>query len=340
MLQDIVIKSNILPDFMIRYAIRVLLKGTLRKQESITKEKTYSIDNYLNILSKSQIAIDTDEANEQHYEVPISFFTKVLGPYLKYSCGLWGSTNDKLESSEKNMLELYIQRAQISNGQRILDMGCGWGSLSLFLAKRFPDCSIVCISNSKTQKEYIDKEINKFELTNLECITQDINKFKTEKKFDRIISIEMFEHIRNYVEIFSRIENMLSEKGLLFIHIFAHRKYAYYFDKYSESSWMARTFFSGGTMPSENLLPKAATNFELKNHWIVSGLHYQKTLEAWLKEMDNQKEIITNIFKATYGYEYKKMFIYWRIFFMACAETFGYNNGNEWRINHYLFQKK
>lgn len=341
MFQDRILQTNILPDAVIRIAVRTLLRGTLKQQKEIAEKYSDNyINHFLDSLVDEKLAIETDKANEQHYEVPSLFYQKVLGKHLKYSSGLWANEKDTLDSSEKNMLDLYVHRAQIEDGQEILDMGCGWGSLSLYLAERFPKSNVTGISNSATQREFIEKECEKRGLNNLTIRTVDVNDFTSDTLFDRIVSVEMFEHVRNYTSLFKKLKQLLKDDGMMFIHVFAHFKYAYLFDSSSKKSWMSRTFFSGGTMPSENLLPSAAKDFTMDQHWIVSGVHYQKTLEAWLKKMDQQKESIIPIFKETYGDDYKKMWIYWRVFFMSCAETFGFDKGNQWRVSHYLFKKK
>ncbi|MFA8300717.1 MAG: cyclopropane-fatty-acyl-phospholipid synthase family protein [Hyphomicrobiales bacterium] len=341
MIEDTLLKTNIIPDILIRKVIHHMMNNKLKQQERLIKKhgKDYK-KSFFDSLCDHPIAIKTDEANDQHYELPTEFFQLILGSRLKYSSGYWKDESITLDQSEVDMMKLYIERSQITDGHKILDLGCGWGSLSIYLAETFPNCNITSVSNSSSQKEYIDNYCKKHHLTNVNVITCDVNKLQLDEQFDRIVSVEMFEHIRNYKKLFSNLHKVLNEDGKIFVHIFSHKNYAYLF-KENSKSWMEKTFFSGGTMPSEDLLPYFAeqNSFTTKSHWTVSGLHYQKTLEAWLNKMDKQIGTITPILKATYGSEYKTWKTYWRVFFMACSECFGFNNGNEWRVSHYLFEK-
>ena len=339
---DKILTRNLLPDFVIRFGIRKLLAQRLKDEmKSNSEEQQESFMNLVNQLKESPIAVNTPEANEQHYEVPTEFFKAVLGKNLKYSSGYWKSENAGLDQSETDMLELTCKRAGIKNNEEILELGCGWGSLTLFMAAKYPGSRITAVSNSKTQKEYIDSEAIKRGLNNVTVITADINHFQIDKKFDRIVSVEMFEHMRNYSALFSKVHSLLKPDGELFIHIFTHHKYAYLFEVKDETDWMAKYFFTGGIMPSDHLLFYFTEGFKTINHWIVDGHHYEKTSNAWLANMDRNKEMILNLFSKTYGEENKiKWWVYWRVFFMSCAELWGYKNGQEWFVSHYLFKKR
>jgi cyclopropane-fatty-acyl-phospholipid synthase len=331
-----IVDKGIIPDSLIRIKIRSLLKQRLKEEN-----KNFDINKLVDELKNSPIAISTESANEQHYELPAPFFQKVLGRYLKYSCGYWDNSIKTLNESEKAMLEKTIERAELRDGQDILELGCGWGSLSLYMASKFSNSQITVVSNSHSQREFICKEAMKRGLTNLSVITADMNDFTTNEKFDRVISVEMFEHMRNYEELLRRINGFLTPTGKLFVHIFSHTKLAYKFEIKDASDWMSKYFFTGGIMPSENLFDHFQEHLNIEKRWHMNGQHYQKTAEAWLKNMDLQKDEILKIFENTYGLnESRRWWVYWRIFFMACAELWGFNKGNEWSISHYLFSKR
>jgi len=335
------LENQILPDFLIRFGIRRLLRQRLRGEcEANTELQQKRLMNFIAEMKQSPIAVNTIDANAQHYEVPTEFFQFVLGRQLKYSSGFWRDGVNDLDRAEVDMLELTCERAELRDGQKILELGCGWGSLALFMAQRFPKSTITAISNSRTQKQYIDSEAEKRGVTNLTVSTADMNTFTTAKKFDRIVSVEMFEHMRNVELLLAKISSFLSDNGKLFIHIFTHREYTYLFEAKDETDWMSKYFFTGGMMPSDHLLFYFNDNVKISNHWHVSGIHYQKTAEAWLRNMDRHKEKILPLFEQTYGKdEAEKWRVYWRIFFMACAELWGYKHGSEWMVSHYLFVK-
>lgn len=338
---DKILENNIVPDKLIRFGIRRLLKQRLSDENKGSDEKNQeTLMELIGILKDSPIAVNTQDANEQHYEVPTEFYKNALGKNLKYSCAYWDESTADLNEAENRMLELTTERASIQNGESVLELGCGWGSLTLFMAKKYPDCKITAVSNSSTQKLYIDDQAKQRGLNNITVITKDINNFETVEKFDRIVSVEMFEHMRNYEKLFSKVYSMLKPGGEIFIHIFTHKQYAYLFEVKDDTDWMSKYFFTGGIMPNDQLFFYFTKNFEVLNHWIVNGTHYQKTAEEWLNNMDNSKDIIYPLFEQTYGKtNAKKWFVYWRVFFMACAELWGYNNGNEWHVSHYLFRK-
>ncbi|HOZ87777.1 MAG TPA: class I SAM-dependent methyltransferase, partial [Bacteroidia bacterium] len=299
------------------------------------------LKNLIEELKASPIAVNTSEANEQHYEVPTQFYRYCLGPHLKYSSGYWKENVTDLSQSEKDMLELTCERAELTNGQTVLELGCGWGSLSLFMAAKYPDSNFTGVSNSHTQKIYIDEQARLNGIHNLTIITADINSFTTDSTFDRVVSVEMFEHLRNYKLLFKKITTFLKTNGKMFVHVFTHKIYAYKFEVKDESDWMSRYFFTGGIMPSNDLFSYFDDELTIVNQWAVNGLHYSKTSEAWLKNMDKHKAEILPIFGKTYGNDQAlKWWVYWRIFFMACAELWGYNKGTEWMVCHYLFVKK
>jgi len=337
---DELLARNWIPDSLIRKNIRKRLQNKLKYEESAYKKLHSQKDKKLiEELLDSPIAINTQDANKQHYEIPAAFFQLVLGDWLKYSCGYW-EDGSNLQESEIKMLDLYLSRARIREAQEILDLGCGWGSFSLYAASHFPNKKFTAVSNSNSQKKFIIEKAKSLNIKNLKVITADINTFHPTEKYDRVISIEMFEHMRNYQELFNRIHQWLRSDGILFVHIFTHRKYTYKFDVVDDNDWMAKYFFTGGMMPGENFLFHFSKAFQTKNKWEINGQHYSKTLEAWLKKMDDKIDVIKPIFKKCYGKEYRKFIAYWRIFFMACSETFAMKEGSEWQVHHYLFTKK
>ena len=286
------------------------------------------------------MAIATDQANEQHYELPTDFFRKVLGPHMKYSSGYWDTGSTDLQTSEARMLKLSCERAELENGHRILELGCGWGSLTLWMAKEYPDAQITAISNSKTQKIYIDSQAAERGLTNIEVKTVNMISYEGEGEsiFDRVVSVEMFEHMKNYDKLLSRISSWLKPEGKLFVHIFTHREYAYHYEAKDESDWMARYFFTGGQMPSDDLLLYFQDKLSIEDHWQISGEHYQKTSEAWLTRMDESSDELKPLIAETYGEaDAKQWWVWWRCFFMACAELWGFQEGQEWIVSHYRF---
>jgi cyclopropane-fatty-acyl-phospholipid synthase len=336
------LEKNLVPDLLIRWEIRSNC-GKRIKDETVNDlelqhEKFMA---FVQRLKQKPIAENTEAANLQHYEVPTRFFQLVLGKHLKYSCGYWKDGVTDLAQSEKDMLELTCNRAGIKNCQHILECGCGWGSLSLFMAEKFPDSKITAVSNSKTQKQFIDDQAQNRGIRNLQVITADMNTFHTEQRFDRIVSVEMFEHMRNYQHLMDKLSGFLHDTGKLFVHIFTHRELSYLYEAKDDSDWMSRYFFTGGVMPSDHLLMYFADHFKIENHWRVNGQHYSKTSEAWLRNMDKNQEEILRLFQQTYGKdEALKWWVYWRIFFMACSELWNYNGGNEWFVSHYLFEKR
>jgi len=342
-----------LSDEEFRSFIRQMFEMWLRKlnMDGDVELKMQNKFKFIQKLKHQPIAIQTHEANQQHYEVPTSFFLTVLGPRLKYSCCLWseGLQQDGLAAAENAMLELTCRRAKIDNsGLSVLDLGCGWGSFSFYICEKFPSSSVVAVSNSSTQRAFIEETARRKGYTNLRVITADVNDFDplaTKNTtlpiknwvFDRIVSIEMFEHMKNYELLLSRIATWLRPDGFLFVQILCHREFAYPFVTKTggETEWMAKHFFSGGTMPSDDLLLYFQNDAVVVDHWRLNGKHYSKTLEAWLAKQDENSAKVVEIFGG--GEEGKKQSKLWRMFFMYCSESFAYNNGNDWIVSQYLF---
>lgn len=333
---DSLLEKNLLPDWLVRIGIRRLLAQRIRDET-----KRYDRESYVQDLKTRNLAEQTTAANEQHYEVPTPFYQYCLGKRLKYSGCHYPVGTESLDQAEERMLALYSERAQLADGQDILELGCGWGSLCLYNAERFPGSRITAISNSRTQKEYIDTEARKRGLSNLRIITADINVFDiTANQFDRVVSVEMFEHLKNYQRLFANIARWLKPGGLLFTHIFTHRSLSYHFVARDESDWMSRYFFTGGQMPAHDLFMQFQDDLKYVQDWKVNGRHYQQTAEHWLKNMDAHREEIIPLFRDTYGTEQaEKWWAYWRVFYMSCAELWGYKRGEEWLVSHYVFRK-
>ena len=334
-------EKGIIPDYFIRQGIIRNCENRLKNENvSNTEKVSLKKQNWIAQMKESPIALVPEKANEQHYEVPPAFFENVLGKHLKYSSGYWPDGVNSLDESEESMLELSFERAQLADGDSILELGCGWGSLTCYMASKLPNSKITAVSNSKDQKEHIQNRCKNQGLDNIEVITADMNDFETENKYDRVVSIEMFEHMRNYKKLLSKVSSWLNDDGKLFIHIFTHQSVVYPFENQGEADWMAREFFSGGMMPSHDLLLHFQDDLIIDDVWSMLGTHYEKTSLAWVNKMDANKDSIMKIFLKTYGDDAKLWFQRWRIFFMSCEKLFGYNNGSEWGVSHYRFNKR
>ena len=295
--------TGLVPEFLVRWVVRGMLTQKLAEhrcpEPELQRERTAR---FVEELKSQPIAIATDRANLQHYEVPAEFFQYILGAAMKYSCCLWSADSD-LDRAEADMLELTCLRAEIEDGQRILDLGCGWGSFSLFVAAKYANVHITAVSNSQSQRAFIKERARALGLTNIEVITADINEFQIGKSFDRVVSIEMFEHAKNYERLLAKIASWLKEEGKLFVHIFSHIEHHYHFDSTDPGDWLTRYFFTGGTMPSDDLFLYFAKDMYITKHWRVNGQHYRNTAEAW-------------------------------------PELWGYQSGRQWIVSHYLFEKR
>ena len=336
------VESGKLPDPVIRAGIRTLSKKRLVQEGRF--DPALAAQRYMDVLTmlkNSEIAIETDKANEQHYELPTAFFQAVLGKRLKYSASLFEHADTTLDQAEEAALACYCQRAQLKDGQDILEIGCGWGSLSLYMAEHYPTARITVVSNSSTQREYIQEQARLKKLDNLTVITCDVNVLQLEPaSFDRVVSVEMFEHVRNYQKLFENISIWLKPNGLLWCHIFCHRFLHYPFEVKNEFDWMSQYFFSGGLMPAASTFLHFQQHLQLEQHWQWAGTQYERTANAWLENMDAKQAELKPLFEQTYGADAAIWWQRWRIFFMACAELFGYDHGREWVIGHFLLKKK
>ncbi len=340
-----------LPDSLVRSGIRGLIAKRL-KSESAGDDaaRAARLRQFVSELDASPIAIETQSANSQHYEVPARFFRLHLGPRLKYSCCLYATGRETLAGAEEAMLAAYADRAGLVDGQRILDLGCGWGSFALWAASRFPRSTVIGLSNSHGQREFIEAAAAQRGLTNLTIRTGNIVDFEFDAtdaggtistRFDRIVSIEMFEHMKNYRQLFAKVARWLADDGRVFVHVFANRQLAYHFEDKQSDDWMSRHFFTGGTMPSFDLFKRFDNDLAVEKRWWVSGRHYERTANDWLRHMDSAEESIMEVFRATYGdADARIWFARWRMFYMSVAELFGFEEGRQWGVGHYRFAKR
>ena len=336
-------ERGLVPDALARFGMRRLIAQRLRDEAAGDPSARHA--QFVRELRASPIAIHTQDANAQHYEVPAEFFRLHLGPRLKYSCCLYTPQAPTLAQAEEAMLELCAQRAGVADGQRILDLGCGWGSLSLWLAERYPRAQIVGLSNSNGQREFIEARAKERGLTNVTIRTGNVAEFEfsgnggAAGEFDCVLSVEMFEHMRNYAALLSKVSRWLKPRGHLFVHVFAHRTLAYPFDVKDGSDWMSQYFFTGGLMPSERLLGEFQDDLKLEQQWWVEGTHYERTSNHWLAGMDARRGEILEVFRGAYGADAAVWVQRWRMFYMAVAELFGYRDGTEWGVAHYRFTR-
>ncbi len=332
---------GLLPDWLIRTGIRRLLRARLRKEDQGSEAANRArFERYVERLRSAPLAVAVDDANEQHYEVPARFFEHVMGKHLKYSCGLWNDGVTDLDEAEAAMLALTVERGRLEDGMKVLDLGCGWGSLSLWIGRHFPNCEVLAISNSHSQRVFIEGRCRAAGITNVTVETRDVNDFETTRRFDRVFSVEMFEHVRNYEELLRRIGTWLEPDGKLFVHVFAHRTFAYPFETDGAANWMGRNFFTGGQMPSADLLPRFQDDLRLVEQWAVNGTHYAKTARAWLENLDARRADALDALGARRDASEAAVALRrWRVFLMACEELWAFRRGTEWLVCHYLFEK-
>ena len=336
-----IIDSGLVPEPMLRAGIRAICALRLRQERRSIEGEQARHQSLVDELRGADIAIETAAANDQHYEVPPRFFELVLGPHLKYSSCYFPAGVTTLGDAEAAMLELTAERAGLVDGQRVLDLGCGWGSLTLWAAARYPGSRFTAVSNSRTQRTWIEAAVRARGLANVEVRTADVRTLELAAgAFDRVVSVEMFEHMRNYELLMRRIAGWLAVDGALFVHVFAHRHYAYPFENAGRSDWMAREFFTGGIMPSAQLLHAFQTDLRIADEWHLSGTHYARTAEGWYDNLMAQEAAVMPILEGTYGRDARRRFQRWRVFFLACAELFGYAGGREWIVAHYRFVQR
>jgi cyclopropane-fatty-acyl-phospholipid synthase len=331
-----------LPDWAIRWGIRRLDAMRLRTEERRRdpERQNQAKQRLIDTLRQGPVAVEPDKPNEQHYEVPAAFFQHVLGKRMKYSSCYWPSGVSSLDAAEDAMLALTAERAELSDGMDVLDLGCGWGAFSLWAAECYPNIRILAASNSQPQREFITQACAERGIGNVDALTKDMNRFDTQRRFDRIVSVEMFEHMRNWDRLLGKIATWLKPGGKFFVHIFSHKQFAYLFDVEGHHNWLGSHFFTGGIMPSNDLILYFQNHVTLERHWTMSGRHYEKTAEAWLQKMDANRNMVLSLFEEVYGPKAPLWVQRWRIFFMACAELWGFRQGREWLVSHYLFSTR
>ena len=326
---------GIVPEAVLRVAIKKIIQQRLSEIPINAQERESKKTRFIEELRSSPIALSTNQANEQHYEVPPPFFQEIMGSHLKYSCGWFDENTTSLDTAEENMLKLYIERLGIRNHQRVLDLGCGWGSFTLFAAEKFPKSDFVAVSNSNDQIDFINNTAKARSLGNVEAIKQDMNDLSLEGSFDRIISIEMFEHMRNYGALLKKLRDHLQNNGKLFVHVFTHRDHPYPYEVRGPSDWMSKYFFTAGLMPSQDIFSYFEEDFLVEQNWKINGSHYAKTCNLWLQNHYRNKKTILDIFRGHYPNP-RLWFVRWQLFFIACEELFACNEGKEWFVSHYL----
>jgi cyclopropane-fatty-acyl-phospholipid synthase len=333
-------EQGLIPDAVTRRGIRQLLKQRLLEIHADDAEAAGALtEKFIVDMNKAVIAPAPHMANEQHYEVPAEFFAKVLGPHGKYSCAYWPESVTTLEAAENAALQMTSTRARLADGMKILELGCGWGSLTLWMAEHFPRSRITAVSNSHSQRQYIVQEVTRRGLSNVHVITRDMSDFDIAEQFDRVVSVEMFEHMRNWPELLRRIHGWLKPDGLFFMHIFCHRAVPYAFEDNGPGDWMSRHFFSGGIMPSDDLPLRFQEHLKLVHRWRWNGQHYEKTANAWLANLDRQQDAVWPILVDAYGAKAAQWWVRWRLFFMACAELFGYDQGQQWWVGNFFYKR-
>lgn len=332
------VEQGLVPDHAVRFGIRRLLQQRLSELRAGDPEATAALaQDFLAAMRRSPLAVLPEKANEQHYEVPAAFFGRVLGPHRKYSSCWWPDGVTTLEQAEAAALAATCERADLTDSQRVLELGCGWGSLSLWMARRYPHSHITAVSNSHSQRAYIEDRAQREGLRNLQVVTCDFNAFVPEGRFDRIVSVEMFEHLRNWPLAFQRVAGWLRPEGRFFLHVFAHRDAPYAFEDRDASDWMTRHFFAGGIMPCDDLPLACQDHLRVLQRWRWSGSHYQRTAAAWLANMDAQREQLMPLLAETYGSDQAQLWWHrWRLFFLSVEELFGWNGGRQWWVSHTL----
>ncbi|NDY97011.1 SAM-dependent methyltransferase [Wenzhouxiangella limi] len=334
-------ESGRLPDWTVRMGIRRLLRNRLAQEfDRNPMQRSQRAQALIEELRESAVAIETEAANEQHYEVPAAFYQLALGERLKYSSGYWPDGVNDPDSAEEAMLAATCRHAELADGQRILELGCGWGSLTLWMAAEYPESQITAVSNSASQRAHIEARALELGLHNVEVLTRDVNTLKLDERFDRVVSVEMFEHVRNYRELMKRIAGWLRPEGKLFVHIFCHRYLLYPFETEGEGNWMGRYFFTGGLMPAADTLLHFQDDLALESRKLYSGHHYARTARAWLDNMDRRRAEVADVMRSAYGDEAERWQQRWRMFFMACEELFAFDDGNAWLVAHYRFRRR
>ena len=336
------VDQGLVPDAVIRSGIRRLCESRLRAIEADDCERAAEATaGFVAAMNQAPVALVPERANEQHYEVPVEFFRLVLGPHRKYSSAWWPDGVSSLADAEAAALAQTAKRAELADGQSVLELGCGWGSLTLWMASHYPRSRITAVSNSQSQRAWIESEAARRGLGNVTVVTADMNEFRAPGRFDRIVSVEMFEHMRNWRELFARVHGWLADDGRFFMHVFCHRDVPYAFEDQGPGDWMSRHFFTGGMMPSDSLALQFQDRLAVRARWRWSGRHYERTANAWLANLDARRTEALTVLSQVHGPADAAILLQrWRVFFMACAELFGYRGGQEWWVSHYLLSRR
>ncbi len=332
---------GLVPDVLLRLQIRRLLAQRLERHQAADPEQSQEqLMAHLRDTDAAPIALATAAANAQHYEVPAEFYAEVLGLHRKYSSGLWAPGVRTLDDAAAAMLTKTCERGRLADGMRVLDLGCGWGALSLWIAHHYPRCEVLGVSNSNTQRKDIEARAAQLSLRNVRIVTADVNTFDPGQRFDRVFSVEMLEHVRNWRRLLARVRSWLENDGRLFVHVFTHARTGYAFETDGAADWMARHFFTGGQMPADSQMLYCQDHFAIDGHWRHAGTHYQRTAEGWLQNMDRARDRLLPLFAATWGKDGRAMWHRWRTFFIACAELWGFRDGREWLVSHYALRPR
>ena len=335
-------ERGLVPQSVVRNGVRHLLQGRLTEIGAGDPEASArATEAFIAELRDAPIALVPEKANQQHYEVPAAFFSAVLGKRRKYSSAWWPAGIRTLDDAETAALAATCERARLADGLDILELGCGWGSLTRWMAEHYPRCRIVAVSNSRSQRDFIEAELRRRDLKNVAVVTCNVADFAPDARFDRVVSVEMFEHVRNWPHLFRRIREWLRPAGLFFMHVFVHRSTPYAFEARGAGDWMARHFFSGGMMPSDDLALRFQDDLALVERWRWDGTHYERTARAWLDNLEARRAQVAPILARTYGDQQATLWrARWRLFFLSCAELFGYDKGREWWVSHYHFRRR
>jgi cyclopropane-fatty-acyl-phospholipid synthase len=321
-----------LPDVVTRAAIGLMVGQTQRR---LARSPADEDTRFASAMAPYPIAVNTADANAQHYEIPADFFTLVLGPQRKYSSCLYADGIDTLAAAEERALQVTAEHAALADGQRILELGCGWGSLSLWMARKYPTARITSVSNSNSQRQFITAQAQAEGLSNLTVVTADMNAFVPVGRFDRVVSVEMFEHMANWRPLLARLRDCLEPDGAMFMHVFANTHASYRFLAENKDDWIAQHYFTGGIMPSRGLIRQFPDCFAVDAEWWWSGSHYERTAQHWLQNFDHNADAVSAVLKRVYGRDAKLWQRRWRLFFMATMGLFGHARGDEWGVSHY-----
>jgi cyclopropane-fatty-acyl-phospholipid synthase len=330
-----------IPDYLITLGIKKIIKDRLEveKRKRKTQGKLY-LSNFIQELKTSSAPRSSPDQEKEQRQIPVQFFQYFQGEHLKFSSGFWREGVADISIAETEMLELTCQRAELAGGQRVLELGCRWGAMSLYMSARYPQSHFTSIAESHKHKAYIDEMASARNIRNLDVIVAEINTFQCNSKFDRVISVEMSENFKNYDQLLKEAALLLNDEGKFFLEVFIHQEYSYFFEVKDEIDWITRYFFTGGVMPGKELMHHLNEHIRVEKQWLVNGIHYARSAEAWLNNMDRHKAEIITIFEDTYGKEQSlQWYVYWRITLMLYKEYWSYNEGNEWMVSHYLFEK-